>query len=115
MLSALPGLADWLLLSVVVAATLVALLRPQASARLLAATACVAALLVAIGLAGGWLTPPDNTYARVSPASGFWVLLFAFALLAADAISRKRFTPATRLARSEEPTSELQSLMRISY
>lgn len=98
MLSALPGLAGWLLLSVVVVAALVALLRPQASARLLAATACVAALLVAIGLAAGWLTPPDNSYARVSPASGFWVLLFAFALLAADAVSRKRFTPATRLA-----------------
>jgi osmoprotectant transport system permease protein len=45
----------------------------------------------------GALTPPGNSYARVSPASGFWILIFAFALLAADALSRMQPPPWMRL------------------
>ncbi len=55
------------------------------------------ALAVLIGVAALYLTPESNNYARVSPASGFWLLLFAFALLAADALTRLQPTPMARI------------------
>ena len=60
-------------------------------------SAALAALAVLIGVAALHLTPPDNPYARVSPASGFWLLLFAFALLAADALTRLKLSPWARV------------------
>ncbi len=96
-LEALPGWAAILLLSIVAAAGIVALLRTPALARLGAAVTALAALAVLIGLAALHLTPPENAYARVSPASGFWLLLFAFALLATDALTRLRLSPWARI------------------
>ncbi|TKT54603.1 ABC transporter permease, partial [Rhizobiaceae bacterium LC148] len=55
------------------------------------------ALALSIGLAATFLTPESNSYARVSPASGFWILIFAFTLLAADAIARLQPRPLTRV------------------
>ena len=97
MLAALPGWAGWLLLVTVAGASGVALARTGAAARLLAAALALAVLFLCIGRAGMFLTPADNAYARVSPASGFWLLLFAFSLLAADAVVRMRPRPAVRL------------------
>jgi osmoprotectant transport system permease protein len=96
-LEALPVWAGILLLSVILAAGIVALLRTPALARLAAAGAALVALTVLVGIAALHLTPPENPYVRVSPASGFWLLLFAFALLAADALTRLRLSPWTRI------------------
>jgi osmoprotectant transport system permease protein len=43
------------------------------------------------------LTPEGNTIARVSPGAGFWVLVFAFALVAADALIRMKLRPLPRI------------------
>ena len=96
-LEALPAWASTLLLLVIALATIVALLRTPALARLGAAVAALVALAVLVGVAALYLTPPQNTYARVSPAFGFWLLLFAFALLAADALTRLRLSPWARI------------------
>ncbi|HMM10027.1 MAG TPA: ABC transporter permease [Paracoccus solventivorans] len=44
--------------------------------------------VLALGWAGAALIAPDAPLARVSPAAGFWLLLLAFALAAADALAR---------------------------
>jgi osmoprotectant transport system permease protein len=95
---ALPQWASILLVSVIAAASIVALLRTPALARLGAALAALIALAVLVGVAALHLTPPDAPgYVRISPASGFWLLLFAFALLAADALTGLRLSPWTRI------------------
>jgi osmoprotectant transport system permease protein len=86
-----------LLLAVVAVAARVAALRTPALARLAAAVAALLALVLTIGIAAAHLAPPDNAYARVAPAAGFWLLLFAFALLAADALTRLRLSAYARL------------------
>ncbi|HEV7317550.1 MAG TPA: ABC transporter permease [Ensifer sp.] len=85
------------LLLVVLAAIAVAALRSPVALRLAAAFAALAVLALAIGVAAGFLTPEGNSYARISPASGFWIMLFAFGLLAADALTRLRPTPSVRI------------------
>lgn len=95
---ALPAAEAGLLLAVLLAAGLVAAARTPAPLRLAASVAAVAALAVFVGRAGTFLTPPGNAYARVSPATGFWVGLFAFSLLAADAFTRLKPPPSLRLA-----------------
>ncbi|MDR6818169.1 osmoprotectant transport system permease protein [Neorhizobium sp. 2083] len=97
MLQSLPAWAGWSLAGLLVAATAAALFRTSPWIKLLAAVAALAALTLAIGYAATFLTPAGNTYARVSPASGFWILLFAFALLAADAITRLEPPPGMRV------------------
>ncbi|WP_073699595.1 ABC transporter permease, partial [Burkholderia mallei] len=57
----------------------------------------VFALGVAIGAAPAHLVTPDTPLARVSPAAGAWLLLFAFAVLIADALARIALAPAMRL------------------
>jgi osmoprotectant transport system permease protein len=96
-LDALPSLAAWVLLALLLVAAAAALLRTSAWVKLVTAAAALLALALAMGLTGHFLTPAGNTYARVSPASGFWVLLFAFALLAADAITRLKPPPWMRV------------------
>ncbi|GGE13906.1 ABC transporter permease [Aureimonas endophytica] len=86
--------ATLVLLGLVVALSLP---RLPALARLLAALIGLGALAVAIGLAPGHLTPPGNSYARVAPAAGFWLLSFVLAILVADALTRLRPRPAARL------------------
>ncbi len=61
----------------------VALFRTPTLWRLATSLAVLALLFVAIGHAGTILTPPGDKIARVSPGAGFWLLIFAFALLAA--------------------------------
>jgi osmoprotectant transport system permease protein len=96
-LEALPGWAGILLLTIIAAAGLIALLRTPPLVRLGAAVLALVALAVLVGIAAFHLTPPESPYARVSPASGFWLLLFAFALLAADALTRLRLSPWARI------------------
>ncbi|MHA6691484.1 ABC transporter permease [Devosia sp. A449] len=97
LLDALPSLPSAFLIAILLAGFLVALLRLPVLAKLLAGFVVVAVLLLAIGWSASYLTPPDNTFARVSPGAGFWLLLFAFALLVTDALTRLRFAPLVRI------------------
>ncbi|RWL49174.1 MAG: ABC transporter permease [Mesorhizobium sp.] len=96
-LEALPPTLGMLLLAIVIAAAIVALLRTPLILRLVASAAALIALAVLIGVAGGFLTPAGNTFARVAPASGFWLLIFAFTLLLADVLSRLNLSPWARV------------------
>lgn len=87
-----------ILYAALAAGLLIALLRTHSVVRLAAGAVALVMLALAAGWAGTQLTPEENAIARVSPASGFWVLLFAFALLCADALSRLRLSPLRRLA-----------------
>jgi osmoprotectant transport system permease protein len=97
LLASLPANEGMLLGAVVAAAIVVAFFRTPAAARLVASLVALVAILVFIGRAGTWLTPPGDRLARVSPAAGFWLMLFAFALLAADAVTRLRLQPLARI------------------
>ncbi len=97
MLETLPPLMGWGLLGLLMMAAVLALFRISPWMRLVAAAAAVATLMLTIGLTAEHLVPPGNSYARVSPASGFWLLLAAFMLLAADAVSRLRPRPWMRM------------------
>lgn len=94
---ALPPSAAALFSAVVLAAGLCALMRAAAGLRLVASLVALVGLALSIGLAAGHLTPPENSFARVSPASGFWLLIFAFVLLLADALTRLKLSPLSRI------------------
>lgn len=110
-LDALPsGLGAALLAFVTVALVLIVLKTPTLL-RLVLGLAALAILAVLIGLAAGHLTPPENTYARVSPASGFWLTSFAFALLTADALARLKLAPLARVALLAAVTVAIAALL----
>ncbi|TGP26964.1 MULTISPECIES: ABC transporter permease [unclassified Mesorhizobium] len=96
-LEALPSALGALLLAVVFVGGIIALLRTPLMLRLAASVVALAALAIAIGTAGGFLAPAGNTFARVAPASGFWLLIFAFTLLLADVLTRLDLTPWGRV------------------
>ena len=96
-LDALPSWMGWSLLFVLLLAGAAAVLRTTAWLKLMAAAVALVVLALAIGHAATFLAPSGNSYARVSPASGFWLMFFAFALLAADAITRLRPPPWMRV------------------
>jgi osmoprotectant transport system permease protein len=96
-LESLPSPMGAILLVIIVAAALTAFFKSPARLRLGASVIAIAALALLVGRAAGYLTPPGNTFARVSPASGFWLLIFAFMLLLADAFTRLSLTPLERL------------------
>jgi osmoprotectant transport system permease protein len=96
-LEALPSAIGPLLLGIVVVAAIVALLKTPLFLRLAASVVALAALALLIGVAGSFLTPAGNTFARVSPASGFWLLVFAFTLLLADVLTRLNLSPLARV------------------
>ncbi len=96
--ASLPTSASTITAFVLAGAALAALLQTPPLVRLLASAAALAALGLAIGAAAVHLTPPENSFARVSPASGFWLLVFAFALLSADALTRLKLSPLMRIA-----------------
>ncbi|WP_265501540.1 ABC transporter permease [Paracoccus beibuensis] len=78
-------------LALLLAAVLVAgCWRSSAAWRLIGAVGALVGLVLALGGSAGHLTPPDNTLARVSPSTGFWLTGLAFALMLADAIGRMR-------------------------
>ncbi|MXN53821.1 ABC transporter permease subunit [Shinella sp. AETb1-6] len=104
-----PGEARWIiealpagygaaLLAFIAVAIALIILKTPTLFRLVLGLVALLALAVLIGVSAGHLTPPENTYARVSPASGFWLSSFAFALLTADALARLRLSPLARIA-----------------
>ncbi|MER9597433.1 ABC transporter permease [Mesorhizobium sp. M0244] len=96
-LESLPATVGPLLMAIVVAAALIALLKTPLALRLAASVVALAALALLIGFAGSFLTPAGNTFARISPASGFWLLIFAFTLLLADVLTRLNLSPQARV------------------
>jgi len=79
-------------------ATIVAVLRTGALLRLAVGIGSLLVLAVLIGIVPATVVPPDNSYARVSPAAGFWLMAFAFAVLTTDAIAKLQLGPLARLA-----------------
>ncbi len=96
-LEALPPLLGYGLLFVLISGAAIALLKTAAAVRMAASVAVLVALALLIGVSADHLMPADNAYARISPASGFWILIFAFALLIADALTRLSPGPGVRL------------------
>jgi osmoprotectant transport system permease protein len=94
---ALPGWEATLLATVLLAGTALALFRTPTIWRLIASFVVLAVLFLAVGHAASFLTPEGDKIARVSPGGGFWLLIFAFALLAADAVARLNLGPLTRI------------------
>lgn len=97
-LESLPLPSGAILLSILVAAAVVALLKTPMTVRLGASLAALVSLALLIGVAGSHLTPEGNTFARISPASGFWLLIFAFTLLLADVLTRLQLPPIGRVS-----------------
>jgi osmoprotectant transport system permease protein len=72
---------------------LLALWRTSPAWRLAAGAVWLAGLGVALGCAPACLVSADHPLARVSPATGAWILLFAYAVLAVDASARLKLGP----------------------
>jgi osmoprotectant transport system permease protein len=71
--------------------------RLSSGVKLTIAVAALVATVLALGWAAHTQLPPDNPYARISPGSGFWLLLFGLSLAAVDAIAKLRLPPQYRL------------------
>ena len=95
--AALPPPAATIGIVVFGGAILIAILRTPIGWRGAAAVGALVALLVLVGLVPAHLAPPGNSFARISPSSGFWLLFLAFVLLAADTLGKLRPGPLVRL------------------
>ena len=96
-LDALPPLAAALFVVATVAAGVVSLLRTTPRLRLATAVGLAIAVAALIGIAANHLTSPSDRFARVAPAAGFWLLVFAASILFADSVVRLRFGPLARV------------------
>lgn len=94
---ALPVAAATLLVAIIVVAAFIAFFRFPPRLKLAAALVGLAALAIFVGQAASALTPDGNSFARVSPASGFWLMFAGLALLAADCIARLQPKPTLRI------------------
>ncbi len=94
---ALPVAAATLLVAIIIVAAFIAFFRFPARLKLAAALVGLAALAIFVGQAASALTPEGNSFARVSPASGFWLMFAGLALLAADCIARLQPKPTLRI------------------
>jgi osmoprotectant transport system permease protein len=97
LIEALPPLEAGLLAAAVTVGVLITLLRTPLLLRLVTSIVVIAVLLILAGRSATWLTPSGNTFARVAPGAGFWIIGFAFALMLADALTRRRLAPAARV------------------
>jgi osmoprotectant transport system permease protein len=97
LLDALPGIPSAFLVGALLIGFIVALLRFPVLAKLIAGFLVLAVLFVFIGWSGSYLTPEGDIFARVSPGAGFWLLVFAFALLVTDALTRLHLAPLARI------------------
>lgn len=95
---ALPAFAAAALWAVVLIVAAVALLVRPSWIRLILSVGGLLSLSVTVGFAASVLTPAGDSFARVSPASGFWFLTLGLSLLAADSVTRLNLSPGSRLA-----------------
>jgi osmoprotectant transport system permease protein len=98
LLEALPILPSAALIAVLLIGALIGLLRFPVIAKLVAGFVVLAALCIGLGWSASYLTPEGDTFARVAPGAGFWLLSFAFALLVTDALARLKLPPLLRVA-----------------
>jgi osmoprotectant transport system permease protein len=85
------------LAGIVLLAVFLAIGRARPLLRLAAMCVALLTLVLSIGQAAAFLTPATNSYARIAPGAGFWILLVALLLLLADALSRLRPGPVMRV------------------
>ncbi|WP_108395718.1 ABC transporter permease [Devosia submarina] len=95
---ALPGPWAALLITVLLVGLLAALFRVAPGVKLIMGLVVLGSLFVLLGLSANFLTPDSDSFARISPGAGFWLLLLAFALLVTDALARLRLRPWVRIA-----------------
>ena len=95
--AALPAWATLACVATLLLVAIVALGVADGRVRLAAALLGLIALALAIATASDVLTPPGNKIVRVSPGSGFWILLVSVGLLASDALTRLRPGPSARV------------------
>lgn len=89
----------WLLIALTAGMLVYVLLdRGSAGDRWGIATSFLILLTMTLGRAASELIPPEDTLARVAPASGFWLLMLACSLMLADSLGRIRLNIATRWA-----------------
>ncbi|MGO4388337.1 ABC transporter permease [Microvirga sp. 2YAF29] len=97
LMEALPGMWGLVLMAVSLGIAIGAVVVRVPLARLVASVLGLGAICIGIGMSAGYLTPPDNTFARVSPSLGFWLLTLAFSLLLIDALTRLHLSPMERV------------------
>jgi osmoprotectant transport system permease protein len=95
--TALPSLAATALQVMLGLAIAFVAIRLKARVRLAISIVVLLALGVIVGVSATYLTPVDDRVARVSPGGGFWLLVFAFALVATDALARLQLRPWVRI------------------
>ncbi|HTM76713.1 MAG TPA: ABC transporter permease [Devosia sp.] len=98
LLDALPPLSATVLTAILLLGFITALLCVPTVLKLVTGFIVLATLLVLLGWSATFLTPAGDTFARVSPGAGFWLLVFAFALLVTDALTRLHLRPWPRIA-----------------
>ncbi|WP_447444673.1 ABC transporter permease [Burkholderia sola] len=96
--AALPPIQGAVLAALWTVGALWAMTASRPAWRLAAGCAGLATLAYAVGAAATHVVAPDDMLARVSPDAGVWLLLFAWAVLIADALARLAFGPWRRLA-----------------
>lgn len=94
---ALPVSSAALLAAIILVAAFIAFFRFPARLKLAAALVGLASLAIFVGQAASALTPEGNSFARVSPASGFWLMFAGLALLTTDCIARLQPKPSIRI------------------
>lgn len=94
---ALPVPAATLLAAIILVAAFIAFFRFPTRLKLAAALVGLAVLAIFVGQAASALTPEGNSFARVSPASGFWLMFAGLALLTTDCIARLQPKPSIRI------------------
>ena len=97
LLAAVPAPAAYACLMVFILAALTALTGKGARTRFAMALLGIVLLATAIAAAGESLTPHGNRVVRIAPGAGCWLLLATLVLMAADALTRLRPRPLTRV------------------
>ena len=114
-LSALPPWAAWAGGGILLGLALLGALRLPPRLRLAAALAGLCLLAGLIGVVPGVVVPPKQTFARVSFATGFWLLVLAFGVMAADAAARLDLRPAARVLLLLSALSALAGLLATGW
>ncbi|MEM8569283.1 MAG: ABC transporter permease [Pseudomonadota bacterium] len=95
--SALGAPGALILIAAVLALIVVAVRPPALWLRLGICGAVLVVVLLLAGRSAGVLMPAESSFARISLASGFWVLLASGLLLSADTLSRLKPPPGLRV------------------
>ncbi len=97
LMESLPSWSGTALALAIVAVALLLVLRLPSGLKVMMTMAALAVTMLALGWAAETQLPPGNSYARISPGAGFWLLLFGLGLAAVDAIAKLRPPPQVRL------------------